>query len=223
MAMAWNPATGFYISPIKLDAPWESDLEALHFPKYDEYIITEAKARNIDENYNFLSFKSIDGKSSTIKPRSDRGEYPKDYTWTEAYYSSPAIRSVIDWFKVEKTKTRIFQQLPGGHIAFHHDWDNQRLNFDSNELTVRIWVQLDGDDCSYRLSNGDVDVSFSLQRGQFIILNTDSVFHETWNHGTKPRNLLNITCRANSWLKNMFELWGEPQTIKTMEKSYSVN
>ena len=130
---------------------------------------------------------------------------------------------LIDWFKVEKTKTRIFQQVPGGHIAFHHDWDNQRLNFDSSELTVRIWVQLDGDDCTYRLSNGDVDVTFSLQRGQFIVLNTDTVFHETWNHGSKPRNLLNITCRANSWLKNMNEVWRDPQTIKTMERSLGIN
>ena len=221
--MAWNPATGFYISSVKLDAPWESELESLAFPKYDEFIITEAKARKLDENYNFLSFKSIDGKSTTIKPRNDRGEYPEDYTCTDAYYSSPAIRSVIDWFKVEKTKTRIFQQVPGGHIAFHHDWDNQRLNFDSSELTVRIWVQLDGGDCTYRLSNGDVDVTFSLQRGQFIVLNTDTVFHETWNHGSKPRNLLNITCRANSWLKNMNEVWRDPQTIKTMERSLGIN
>ena len=221
--MAWNPKSGFYISAIKLDATWESELENLQFPKYDEFIITEAKARKLDEIYNFLSFKSIDGKSSTIKPRNDRGEYPEDYTWTDAYYSSPAIRSVIDWFKVEKTKTRIFQQIAGGHNVFHYDWDNQRLNYDSDKLTVRIWIQLDGENCTYRLSNGDVDASFSLQRGQFIVLNTDSIFHETWNHGSKNRNLLNITCRANSWLKNMNEVWREPQTIKTMEKSYNTN
>jgi hypothetical protein len=225
--MAWDTKNGFYVSTVVLDAPWESDLEALHFPKYDKDAAAAGwrKARKMDESYNNpISFKSIDGSSRgsiSSKRHNDRGEHPEDYTWTDAYHNSPAIRSVIDWFKVEKTRTSVYQQVPGGHIVFHHDLDNQRLNFDSNKLTVRIWIQLSGEDCIYRLSNGDVDISVNLQRGQFIVLNADNVFHETWNHGSKNRNLLNITGRANSWLKNINEIWGEPQTIKTMEKNYN--
>ena len=222
--MAWNPENGFYISQVCLDAPWDNELANLEIGNYDKFIISQAKSRNISQNYNFISFKSIDGKTSTIRPRDDRGEYPSDYYWTPAYYDSPAIRSVIDWFKTEKTKVRIFQQLPKGHIAFHHDWDNERLGYDVNNLCVRIWVNLDGDNCMYRLSNGDVDVSITLKRGQFIILNTDTIFHETWNLSeNKPRNLLNITCRANSWIKNMNEVWKQPKTIHTMQPSQEIN
>jgi hypothetical protein len=55
--MAWNPATGFYISSVKLDAPWESELESLAFPKYDEFIITEASP----ETYSTLHAGLIAG------------------------------------------------------------------------------------------------------------------------------------------------------------------
>lgn len=222
--MGWNPESGFYISPFVLDAPWDSELEALNIQKYGDFIISQAKGRGLDDNYNFISLKSIDGESSTIKPRSDRGEFPEDYFWTDAYHNSPALKSVVDWFKTPKTKVRIFQQLPNGHIDYHHDWDNERLGFDTNNLTVRIWVNLDGENSMYRLSNGDVDISVQLKRGQFIILNTDTIFHETWNFSdTKPRNLLNITCRANSWIKNMHEVWNQPKIVKTMQNSTDIN
>ena len=202
--MSWNYKTGVYITPVMFNPNWQDDIDKLQIGDYGEFVTpgNQAAKRKVAENFKFISFKSIDGTNHTIKPYGDKGEYVSDYQWTPAYYSSPNLRKVIDWFQAEKTKVRIFRQKPSGFTKLHFDWDNKRLNFNESEHIIRSWVPLNGENCWYRFSNGTSDITLSLRIGQVLFSSTDFVCHQTENLGSVPRDCLNITLKVNSWLKN---------------------
>ena len=205
--MAWNTSTGFYISSVILDAPWEPEVEKL-VPAIGEHINVHClEKRNFDEKMLWLSFKSKDGDPYTKPAIPNKAEAPGDFTWTSAYYDNPILRKVIDWFPVEKTRVRLAQEQPGSYLAPHFDWDNARFNDDINDHILRIWLQLDDCECWYRLTNGDTDVSVTLKRGQFIILNVDTVVHSTFLNSDQPRNNLIIHAYNNFWLKSLPDLF----------------
>jgi hypothetical protein len=205
--MAWNTSNGFYISPIILDAPWDDEVAKLQ-PAIGEHINKHClEKRNFDEKIIWLSFKSKDGDPYTKPAIPNKGEIPEDYKWTSAYYDNPVLKKLIDWFPVEKTRVRLSQEQPGAVLQPHFDWDNTRFADEVKDRVVRIWVQLDDSECWYRLTNGDVDASFTLKRGQFIVLNVDTVIHATYNRSDKPRNNLIIHAHTNFWIKNLPDLF----------------
>lgn len=205
--MAWDTSCGFYISSVVLDADWNQEVANLR-PRVGEHINKHClEKRNFDEKITWLSFKSKDGDPYTKPAIANKGEVPEDYEWTSAYYDNPTLRRVIDWFPVEKTRVRLSQEQPGAFLDLHYDWDNVRFGDTKRDHIVRIWVQLDDTECWYRLTNGVVDASFTLRRGQFVMLNVDAVLHSTFNTSDKPRNNLIIHAVNNFWTRSLPDIF----------------
>ena len=205
--MAWDTNTGFYISPVIPDADWNHEVQQLK-PRVGEHINQHClEKRNFDEKITWLSFRSKDGNEYTKPAIPNRGEIPEDYQWTSIYYANPMLKKLIDWFPVQKTRVRLSQEQPGAHLDLHYDWDNARFDDTRQDHIIRIWIQLDDCECWYRLTNGVVDASFTLRRGQFVMLNVDSVLHSTFNRSDRPRNNLIINAVNNFWIRSLPEIF----------------
>lgn len=216
--MSFDTKKGFYVSTVILDAPWEEELEKIETVKGEHLTKACQEDRNFDEYMSWLSFKSLDGKPETKPSKVDDqgnplGELPEHFSWTPLYFNNPALKATIDWFPVEKTRVRIGRSHPGKYLQLHYDWDNARHQFSSQNHMVRIWVQLEHHESWYRLSNGDVDVNFKLQRGQFVVLDVDTIFHAVENADTSTRSNLIINCMSNSWIKNLPDLFPKRKLI----------
>lgn len=205
--MAWNHRTGFYIGNVILEGEWGSELQFIE-TKVGEHINKQClEDRDFDSKITWASFKSKDGQVYTKPAILGKGEIPEDFVWTEIYYNNPNLKALIDWFPVEKTRVRLARQNPGVLIEPHFDWDNLRHNNDPDNELVRIWVALDDAYSWYRLTNGDVEANFQLAPGQFVILNTDTIIHQTENCDAIPRNNLIIHAKVNNWIKCLSELF----------------
>jgi len=205
--MAWNPKTGFYVSTVILDAPWDDEVAKLDTHVGEHLSRACIEGRNFDEYLTFISFKSYDGNPLTKPSIKGKGEVPEDFIWTSIYYENPILRSLIDWFPVAKTRVRLARATPHKDLQLHFDWDNARHDFDPSEHQVRIFVSLDDTDCWYRLTDGQSDVHFQLSRGQFIVLDVDQVLHATENSDSVPRNNLVIQAKTNNWVRCLPDLF----------------
>ena len=206
MQARYNPFNGFYISRHQLKADYQADIDNLQMqqlpcsPEQTHHL----QDRNTDDIFRIISLRSIDGTNDNhLVANAMASEEPADYTYTPAYYNSPNLQKCIDWFQVDKARIRIFRQLPGANVQMHHDFDNERHNFDPNNITVRIIVNLGDTDSYYQLVNDSCDVTFKLEKGQFTIINTDFVWHATKNLDDEPRNTMNIICKWNAWLEEI--------------------
>ena len=110
---------------------------------------------------------------------------------------------MIDWFKCEKTRIRIFQQKPGHTMEVHTDFDNQRGQ--EHGETLRIFVQLNDmpGGAWFRFKTEDSEMSINLQKGQFLIFNPDHTGHGTENVTDIPRNTFMMVVKRNEWLDNL--------------------
>lgn len=202
----FDPHKGFYISDTVLDGNWEDDLAQLNLmdlichPHYQLHM----DDRDFNKVFQTLSLKSIDGEVTPTQPPPGMDESPENFYYTDAYHNSPELKKLCDWFECPKSRIRLFRQMPGEGIQFHHDFDNERNGFDPDNVTLRIIVQLsDSPGAWYRLTNDTTDVTFRLARGQFIVLNTDVTWHSTVNEGDTPRDTLNLIVKHNEWLDNL--------------------
>lgn len=209
-ARGYRPLTGIYTSPVIFQGTWEDEIETLPFAKtpftYPEMeVVDKVKGQ---QSYDFCAFKSIDGGTLTWNQTlTDEGfwdeEIPEDYKYTDAYYSCSQIRKIIDWFQCEKTRVRIFRQQPGHVNPLHTDYDNRRGWVHGQ--TLRVFVQLSdlGVNSWFKFRTDDCEINTSLNRGQFVILNTDHVAHQTENLGDKPRDMLAMIIKKNDWVDNL--------------------
>jgi len=198
--MAWDPKTGFYVSTVILDAPWDNEVKNLD-TKVGQHTHKASRAGAV-EYLTFISFKS---RSYDGDPH--KGEIPEDFKWTKIYYDNPCLKALIDWFPVEKTRVRLARATPHDTLQLHFDWDNARHDFNPAEHQVRIFVSLDKTDCWYRLTDGRSDAHFQLSRGQFIVLDVDQVLHATENNDEQPRSNLIIQAKTNFWIRSLPDLF----------------
>lgn len=211
--MAWNPAKGFYISPVVLDAPWQDEVNGIDTVIGEHNNAQTLTRSQFDQYITWRSFRSKDGRSETKPAVKGRSEHPNDYYWTPLYFENPVLRSTIDWFKGDKTRVRLARTVPGAMIDLHYDWDNALTNNDPDCLILRVWLQLDDVPAWYRLTNGIDDVTVMLQRGQFIVLNVDTVLHATQNAGDNPRSNIILHIKDNHWLRSLPELFRSYRVI----------
>jgi hypothetical protein len=205
----YNPTTGIYASSYIFQGDWEDELKALTFvertgsPK--EASITDAD-KGIHTQYLYNAFRSEDGNETTTEMTGDfwAEEDPASCDYTSSYYSSPKLRSILDWFECDKARIRIFQQQPGAYMQMHTDFDNQRGTEQFGE-TLRIFVQLTDQPGGawYRFKTADSEVSINLQKGQFLIFNPDHVGHQTQNLTEVPRNSFMLIVKRNEWIDNL--------------------
>ena len=206
----YRSLTGIYTSPVIFQGDWEKEIETLPFAQtpYTYSAMEIMDKQKGQQSYDFCAFKSIDGDSLTWNQTlTDEGfwdeEIPDNYKYTKAYYDCPQIKNIIDWFKCEKSRIRIFRQQPGHVNPLHTDFDNRR-GWVHGE-TLRVFVQLSdlGVDSWFKFRTDDSEINTSLNRGQFVILNTDYVAHQTENRGDKPRDMLAMIIKKNDWISNL--------------------
>jgi hypothetical protein len=206
----YKSKTGIYASHQYFTGDFEDELSKLTFydvplgPKEVEEI---DQVKGQQSGYKTCAFKSVDGKASTHNTTGEfwQEEDPKNYQYTDAYYQSPQIASMLDWFKCDFLRVRIFQQQPGHMNPTHTDFDNAKgTKFGE---TLRIFVQLDENkgDFNYRFQTEDSDVSIQLQQGQFLIFNPDYTAHGTFNSGDRVRNTMLMVVKKNDWLMKVME------------------
>jgi len=207
----YNPSTGIYVSREIFTGNWENEIEALDFTPRTKLITEDAdlmesdKAKGIQDNYLYNTFKSANGDSGFHDQLKDfwKEELPEDYSYTDSYYNSPKLAAIIDYFQVEKSRCRIFQQQPGVEMPVHTDFDNQK-GTEGGE-TVRIFVQLNDmpGGAWFRCKTADSDVTVNLQKGQFLVFYPDATGHGTCNITDIPRNTYMLVCKRNEWIDSL--------------------
>lgn len=208
MYNSFDPRYGVYVSRYKFrgDFAAEADSIEMHNPDPHPYYSQLCECRGQNENFKLAMFKSSDGGVATQNAVPDKPLVADDFAYTELYYKHSALRNIIDWFQCEKTRVRLYQQLPGVTLKTHTDHDNERNQFDPNNISLRAIVQISGEDNYYRFVSRDSDVTIRLEPGQFCLVNHDTVAHGTVNNGNIPRNTLNIACVWNDWMADMTKI-----------------
>ena len=207
----YNPSTSIYVSREIFTGNWENEIEALDFTPRTKLMTEDAdlmasdKAKGIQDNYLYNTFKSANGQSNFHDQLKDfwMEELPEDYSYTDSYHNSPKLAAIIDYFQVEKSRCRIFQQQPGVEMPVHTDFDNQK-GTDGGE-TVRIFVQLNDmpGGAFFRCKTADSDVTVNLQKGQFLVFYPDATGHGTCNITDIPRNTYMLVCKRNEWIDSL--------------------
>ena len=206
----YNPSSGIYASSYIFTGDWENELAALAYTKRaapvgDTTIQKFDEDKGIHTNYLYSSFKSANGNNDCHDQLKDfwEEEIPADYFYTEAYHSSPKLRTICDWFQCEKTRIRIFQQQAGHHMPIHTDFDNKRGT--THGETLRIFVQLNEmpGGAWFHFTTADSKVSINLRKGQFLIFNPDHTGHGTQNLTNTPRNTFMMVVKRNAWLDSL--------------------
>jgi hypothetical protein len=200
----YDPINGFYLSNRFFKADFEHDLTRLNLSTLvcNSHYLKHLDDRNTDDIFRIVSLKSLDGTNET-QSCPPQEEKPQMFSYTPAYHSSPVLKKLCDWFECEKARIRIFRQLPGQDVQLHHDFDNERCGFDPNNLTVRIIVNLSDTDSYFQLLNKSCNMTVKMQKGQFMIINTDTIWHATRNNDTTHRDTLNMIVKWNDWLKDL--------------------
>ena len=94
--------------------------------------------------------------------------------------------------------------MPKQNLELHHDFDNERHSYNKDNTMVRILMPLNDERDAYlNLANANSDITLKLTKGQFILLNTDYVWHGTVNNDSKPRDMLNMIVEWNDWLHSL--------------------
>lgn len=199
----YNPKTGFFISRTILDGDYTSDIDKIVEGWVNMYA-DPALQHTVKGagKFNVVSLKSHDGTNETMDSPPEP-EVPDRFKYTPAYYSSPILKKAVDWFQCEKTRVRVFRQLPGKNLELHHDFDNERQEFSDDNIMVRLFMPLTNRDAYLNLANENSDVMVKLEKGQFAIINTDFVWHGSTTYDDKPRDMLNIIMKWNPWLHNL--------------------
>ena len=199
----YNPKTGFFISRTILDGDYTSDIDKIVEGWVNMYA-DPALQHTVKGagKFNVVSLKSHDGTNETMDSPPEP-EVPDRFKYTPAYYSSPILKKAVDWFQCEKTRVRVFRQLPGKNLELHHDFDNQRQKFSDDNIMVRLFMPLTNRDAYLNLANENSDVMVKLEKGQFAIINTDFGWHGSTTYDDKPRDMLNIIMKWNPWLHNL--------------------
>ena len=200
----YDPVNGFYLSRQIFEADFESDLDKLNLSKLvcNSHYLKHLDDRNTDDIFRIISLKSLDGTNET-QSCPPQEEKPDMFSYTPAYESSPTLKNLCDWFQCEKARIRIFRQLPGQTVQLHHDFDNERCGFNDQNLTVRIIVNLSDTDSYFQLVNKTCNMTIRMQKGQFMVINTDTVWHATRNNDSVHRDTLNMIVKWNDWLHDL--------------------
>lgn len=192
--------TDFVVAKTKIGGEWSSIINKLDkcvFFKCDDYDLRDAVTG--------IAIKSESGNINDLLV-TKRPEIPEDYSLT-ILYEHPEIKKLINFFKLETTRIRIFKQEPRAKTKLHLDYNNV-LAASDNDFLIRIWTALNDDkNFIYTFREGEaLTKNIKLKTGESIIFNPDTVQHGAINNSSdKARYSLNIIGKPNPWLKTFIE------------------
>ena len=206
----YNSLTGIYTSSAIFTGDWQDELGNLSFYDIPNTFKEMSKVDKIkgQQVYEHCAFRSVDGKAETWNQTNDVDEFwteevPTNYKNTEAYYQAPKIASIMDWFQCDKSRVRIFRQVPGNFNKLHTDYDNKRGQVYGE--TLRILIQLSDmpGGSWFKFKTDDSEINLSLLKGQFVVFNTDTVAHQTENNTDVNRDAMVMIVKKNEWIENL--------------------
>jgi hypothetical protein len=228
----YSSLTGVYTSSVVFKGDWQEELDKLPFyevPKPFPEMEKVDVIKGQQSSYQHVAFRSRDGKAKTWNNSEDydkfyEEEIPSQFKDTEAYDIAPKIGSIIDWFKCDKTRVRIFRQVPGHFNVLHTDYDNKRGQ--AHGQTLRILLQLSDmpGGSWFKFRTDDSEINMSLLKGQFVVFNTDTVAHQTENMTDINRDALVMVVKKNHWVENLqnnFDRlqWIDVDNLSTLRKA----
>ena len=69
--------------------------------------------------------------------------------------------------------------------------------------SVRVMMPLTDRDAYLNLANENSDIMVKLVKGQFAIINVDTVWHGSITFDNEPRDMLNMIVKWNPWLHEL--------------------
>ena len=104
---------------------------------------------------------------------------------------------------MRKNKGASLQTTTWKNVELHHDFDNEREDFSDENIMVRVFMPLTDRDAYLNLANENSDIMVKLVKGQFAIINVDTVWHGSITFDNKPRDWLNMIVKWNPWLHEL--------------------
>jgi len=209
-SFGYDPEWGVYASNFIFRGDWSEDLKTLNENYgYNPLQVTsqfsnQREGRDLGTIISSVAFRSVDGNPHTHRHSSEIDETPDLFQYTPAYYDMKTINKIIDWFGPGVCRARIFRQEPGKDLLMHYDFDNQRNDFDPDNQTLRVLIQLTENKNNWmRFKSKTSDITFKPEAGQVIMFNADWVWHGTVNYVDEPRDCLMMLLKDQNFAKNL--------------------
>lgn len=140
------------------------------------------------DEWHAIDFHSVGGKVSNLRQK--RGKFAA----TPLLNECPYFREVMDAFKCQKQRVRLFRLKPGGAVTEHIDSTDMTYHFG----TVRFHIPI--------FTNPDVEtvidgVRVDLHPGEIWYIDTSYVPHGVVNRGSEDRIHFVIDCVVNDWVR----------------------
>lgn len=206
----YEPEWGIYVSNFIFKGDWQDDLALLENKyNYKPLQVTQQFDNQVDNRdlgaiITSVAFRSSDGTVHTHRHPGDIDETPELFTYTPAYYDMKTINKIIDWFGDAVCRARIFRQEPGKDLPMHYDFDNERNNFDPNNQTLRVLIQMTENKNNWmRFRSKTSDITIKPEPGQCIFFNADWVWHGTVNYVDSARDCVMMILKDQEFVKNL--------------------
>jgi hypothetical protein len=166
---------------VEIDDLWALLLWTIPYFKCNDYDLKDA--------ITATAIKSADGEINNLY-KSTKTDSPENYQYTKLY-SIKEVKELVDYFKMETTRIRIFKQSPKNSTPLHIDKDDKDI--------IRLWAALNEDD-NFKFYFGKEKEEVILKKGQILVFNPNYP-HGAANLGNTDRYTLNIVGKPNKWLK----------------------
>lgn len=176
-----------YFKPnFTISASWDKEIEKLPYFACNDYDLKNA--------ITACAIKSATGKEDDLY-KSELEDIPKNYKYTRLM-EVPIINKVVDYFKFETTRIRVFKQEPKHSTPMHIDKDDPTI--------IRMWMALNEDE-KFKFFFGEEKEEIVLKKGEIIFFNPNYL-HGAINLSNKNRYTLNICGIPNKWIKELLEV-----------------
>lgn len=166
---------------LSIEDNWSKILLSIPYFKCNDYDLKDA--------ITACAVKSSTGRIDDLY-KSSKVDTSKNYEYTQLY-RLPEIKTLVDYFKIETTRIRIFKQEPKNSTPLHIDKDDKDI--------IRLWVALN-EDHNFKFYFGRKKEEVTLKKGQILVFNPNYL-HGAVNLSDKNRYTLNIVGHPNKWLK----------------------
>lgn len=191
-----------------------ADIKRLHDTLWKEHY----NLNNYKGSWSTIQLRSLDGNpENNIAIHQSALHENQQYRDTVLLKSCPNIKTVIDFFRMEKLSIRLMKLNAGAVIKPHFDYD---LSFEEGEVRIHIPITT------------NAGVEFFLEEDKLFMpagscwyLNL-SLTHRVNNFGPTDRIHLVIDGKVNDWVKNLFSRGKHLETVigaVIKEPAYSID
>ena len=176
-----------YFKPnVTIIGKWEKEIEKFPYVFCNDYDLKNA--------ITACAIKSATGEIQDLY-KSEQEDIPSNYKYTRLM-EIPIINRVVDYFKFDTTRVRVFKQEPKHSTPMHIDKDDPSI--------IRMWMALNEDE-NFKFFFGEEKEEIILKTGEIVFFNPNYL-HGAANLSNKNRYTLNICGNPNKWIKELLEV-----------------